>query len=265
MPLTVTALENRAELRDRADSNQRGLALVRYFLVDGTRDTAEALTATGVPRVGDAYGGFAPGALCQTLSAEVFSALAVKVTASYADPERAVFDQNPPPVGPDSNFTEIETGVTSNPVEFGWDALLGPPDTGTVPTIGPLEGVSRQLGTLTARVTVYVDVADVQDCLTLALSLAGVGALNDDTLTFPPLKGTTIEWVLAAGQVMLLGVAGPKKFTSGESDVWYELVYTLELRPDFTVQILNKDAEGAPISSSLAHVQPWEDFTGLWP
>jgi hypothetical protein len=268
MALTVTLVENKDVARNRMDRDQRGHVITRYYLVEGTRDDVEACNAVaeGVPAIGEAYGAAAPRATVDRKSGEVYAANAVLVTVIYADPERRPSSNDaPPPEGPDSNFTELEFSPSSVGVEWGWDATTDPPDDGSVPTIGPMENVQRIFSTISAKVTVYVAEADVEAVLDIADELASIGALNDDVITLPPLKGTAIERSYNAGKALFAGVAGPRAITTEDGTVYFELVYSLEIRDSWEQLVLYNDDEGEPNAAALAHVQPWRPFDGLWP
>lgn len=271
MTITVVALENTGEARERVNLNDRGLAAVRYFLVEGTRDLVEAVGAVGVPRRGER---FSPGStmLVDTLDAQVFAANAVLVTAGYAAPGRMSGDKTPPPEGSASNFTEISVSSASVGVEFGWngtaDGGASPPNTNDPPDAGPLDGAARQIGQLGVKVTAYYTAAGVIAAIGKAVGLLTQGAINSDTVNFPAIKDTGLSWVVGPGQALYRGFSGPIKRTgvgAGGAEVsWFELVHDLDVREDFLIENYLLDESGNPETGQLVHVQPWDSFAGLW-
>jgi hypothetical protein len=266
MPITVTPIENLGRARDRADRTARGLAAERHFLVEGTRDTAEAIARPEIPRPGAAYGAAWPTAVVDSVRGEAYAESAVLVTVSYADPERQVGGgANPAPEGPVSNFTELTVSSIGVSVEWGWaEAGSAPPDDAEVPDAGPLSGISREVGRVSIKLTTYASEGQILARINKAVALATEGAVNLGALTLPKLRGTSITWSLQPGQAKFKGVEGPVKRLGPDDSAWYELVYTLDLAEDFLVTQYEQDEDGTPVSAQRVHIDVWRDFAGLW-
>ena len=276
MALTAYRVENTDGEQSRVDVNERGKAFVENWHVVGTRDTVEAAACPLLPRVGSAYGPAAPRMRVVGITARVLGGDPNRpgvqggvclATVSYAEPERMASSRNPAPEGPQSNFTEFTTASGSIPIDWAWPWIgyeeTGP-DESTPPTIGPLNGISRQTGQLGIKVTAYYRADQLVAALNRATELLTAGALNAEEITLPKFKGSDVELTCQKGQLLYKGMAGPVRRESPAGEVFFELQHELERKEDWLVLHQVEDQSGVPVQSQLAHVQPWKTFGGLW-
>mgnify|MGYP007005600443 FL=1 len=275
MALTFQWVEDPNQFPRRVSKTTNGVAVTRTGLVTGTRDPDIALTAAGLPPMGEPYGAKYPTLRVVDVAAEPLGGTSdssggesngsCRVTVTYGEPGRG--STPPPPDGSGSNFTEVKFGSASVPVQWGWN-YLSPPDLDddATPTFGPLnngDGSSLEVSVMSLEVTVYYQSLAAFDWRHAA-RLATLGALNDAAVTLPKIKDTGWVWRLDAGQLKYRGFSTPVK-RAGRSGVdYWEVTHSLELREDWDEIDQIEDERGVPIASRKSTVHRRGSFNGLW-
>ena len=125
------------------------------------------------------------------------------------------------------------------------------------------EGYGRKVGSVTARVVTFAPIGATLNYARL-FRLTRTKPINDDSLTLPPLLGTTGVLNFAAGQVQYEGLLPPRVVTGAGGVRYLEIIHELCLAPDFDFRWEREDAEGNGIGRVQSKVYGPDSLSGLW-
>lgn len=240
------------------DEDSNGLVLSQVYLVN-TADEARALTASGLPRQGDAFAIDQPGLVCVSRQAAFESGVDdpvtltggwTRVTCRFATSGRWGRGNVPSPTAATLKpYTEFQPSTTSVTVYQSWppDApgVVGPPK----PPINNGRGVNIETGQLFLAVHEFKSGSyDIRDWLdTYYLTLRGT--VNANTIVIAPLLGLGANIQFNPGELRY------RTASLSVSGNVIEIVHQLEAAPDFLARWATEYPDGTvgPIDSAKVY------------
>lgn len=236
----------------------------REYMVN-THDEYQATIAGGVPAYGDPWD--------STLKDLTAASFETRYIARKDDPtgtggltvvrvdylEEGVNGHLPPPTLA-TKFTILNTSSETQTI---WNDLDAPalPGSPPVPLAWPIndgQGFAKKVGVVTARVYVYFPLNQFPDMARL-VRLARKKAVSTDSLVFPHILGTSVNFALSPGQVQYEG------FSHQIANGFVEVVHELNLAPDFKLRWRYENADGYPEGDEMvSRIYEAEPLAGLW-
>lgn len=287
MAITVSWPDDPINFPNFSAKDGQGRTMTRTALVQGTDDHAIALTATGIPFIGGQWGS-SSGLYCRAAKAMRWGGAdhagnntggACKVTCEFST--IGVSNWGPMPLGPESNYTEINYTRKSVQVTWGW--IPGGPYNLAPGDRGPInngEGIAKEVAQFSLKVHAYTLNPAAINMVRL-LNLGANGSRNAAALSFPKFKTpvgfpqTPPSLDFGIGQVRYMGPESTQWIASQTGNGYvYEIVHLFEVAPDWTARWTETDKDGVPKrfgnlpgnppQIASADIYDLADMGGLW-
>lgn len=267
---------------------QDGYEGTRYAIVYAA-DAGEALTAPGLPNLGDRWSDLLPGSIVQRVGpAQFFGGTDADgnrrwlVPVEYGAAEWGGATTTPRYRSPGDAITELVTGVEQQTVylpvtQFGafqreQVTVDGLPVVSTPPQspIANGDGVTIDVGTLGANVSVWYE-PNASVNVSRLTSLSRPSKLNLLELTLPPVEFSTARIAMGKRQVRYRSFSYGIEFTGrngvdGSPTPLLRVVHNLVLAESHDVIWQATDAAGEPVATYYRdRVYRDADMEGLWP
>lgn len=252
-------------LGKRPRKNAQGNRAVVNYLVS-TADPDYALTATGLPEIGDAYGSALPGAYVQDVAVIILGG--GKASPANADQNgwsRVEVTYGPPEstgVTPDlSGWTEVVQSARGERIMYPIDPATGLPEI-SAPRLRNGDGVTILTGQTEAHVhTFHTGTVSTALKAYILNTLTNPCKVNDAGIVLPRYgaPGNTDSLTLAAGQALYTG------HTMRQSSPGVvQLTHHLVISRDFLDREAREDADGSAESVVTNTVYDDASFVGIW-
>lgn len=267
--------------------SQDGYEGTRYAMVLAA-DEGEALTAPGLPNVGDRWSDLVPGAIVQRVGpAQFFGGTDASnlrkwvVPIEYGAAQWGGAGSNPRYRMPGDAITELVTGVEQQTVyqpvtQFGtfWrkevdadgaEIISTPPQS----PIANGEGTNIEIGTLFANVSVWYEPNAAVNISRLT-SLSRPSKVNQYATTLPPIEFTSARIPMRIGQVRYrtfsyaIELSG-RNALDGSPTPLLRVTHSLSLAESHEYVWQATDAAGEPVATYYRdRLYRLADFGGLW-
>lgn len=227
-----------------------GTTAERHYLIN-TGDVAEALSADGLPRVGDAFSVAFPTLVVTSIQIHYREGELCEAAVNYTTPQPGRFQ--PVPLGPDDAYTEVQ--LESSSVRALFDVE------GTVEPIANGEGAQVQTNEIRFIVHAFYTHATMPD-LGRLIDLSTPNHLNDADVLLPPFASRDgPRWLLLRGQARYAGFV-PTLIGNGLVEVTHHIVGASTHDYLWSPVDAQGMATGSPIASRIYNEG---SFAGLWP
>lgn len=237
----------------------RGMEGGKVYRVDTAEESA-ALSAAGLPRLGDGYNLAYPALRAVDIRTRyerggTDDAGTTLVEVRYSSDFRA----NPIPAKDGDAYTELETQEES--VASLWDRrnLDGTFKSAPFKKFAGGATLSLLLGRTRARVSRFYSQSRASSLSwSTLIALARDHAVSADAVTLPVLRNTTVSFTLAPGQVRYHGFA-----VQTQGDL-IQLTHAIEMAPDFYDRIGQENADGTSGAYVTVNQYPVANLNGVF-
>lgn len=267
---TARLIRNDEDFRVELSETAQGYQGIRHYLVD-TSDEVQALTATGLPQIGDPW---------DTLAMPSVIAMERGPIRPYTHHQQAgwcivpityrsfffygSFDYVP---SPGFRFTELDW-IQDRVTEYFAKEPIGaltPPGTTAVERGAPIangRGAPKNLGRLSIKVHRFYLSSTLNGQLDVYRMMQLVGEepkTNSGAVTLPPLFQSNLALTFARGELLMVGV------DIRQQGRMSEVIYTMNASPNHLYQYVleDKDGKGGNVVYS-ARLYDEASFAGLW-